>query len=605
MKLRNVAIIAHVDHGKTTLVDSLLLQSGALRSNQRVSERAMDSGDLERERGITILSKCTSITWGEYRINIVDTPGHADFGAEVERILGMVDGVLVLVDAAEGPMPQTKFVLEKALKLNLHPIVVINKVDRVDGRPWDVYEEVFELFATLDATESQLDFPIVFASARDGWAKVDLESPSKDLSSLFNMIIDRVPQPRADVCKPFSMLVTMLESDPFLGRLLTGRIQTGVIRPNSIVRAINYSGTPIEEARITKLLAFRGLKRTAIDEAKAGDIIAIAGFENASVSDTIADSKVSIALEAHPIAPPTIAVSFLVNDSPFAGEGQYLTSREIRARLLREAESNISIKVNDDNTTDSFNVSGRGELQLGILIETMRREGYEFCIGPPRVLQKVDPDTGSILEPMEEVQIDTDNEYVGAIVDGISKRQGKFIDMRQSGNGRIRLLFHTPSQSLIGYNSDLLTTTRGSAIMSRIFHSFQPKGAKSLSRHNGVLVSGNQGKSVAFALWNLEERGSIFIAPGDPVYPGMIIGRHSRPGDLLVNPLKSKQLTNIRASGSDEAISLTTPTNQSLEEAIAFINPDELVEVTPKSIRLRKRLLNAHDRKRAQRKADC
>ncbi len=603
MNLRNVAIIAHVDHGKTTLVDSLLLQSGALRSNQRVSERAMDSGDLERERGITILSKCTSITWREYRINIVDTPGHADFGAEVERILGMVDGVLVLVDAAEGPMPQTKFVLEKALGLNLHPIVVINKVDRADSRPWEVYEEVFDLFSALDASESQLDFPIVFASARDGWAKLDPDSTSKDLSPLFSMIIDHVPSPHADIDKPFSMLVTMLEADPFLGRILTGRIKTGVIRPNTTVRAINYSGKSIEERRITKLLAFRGLKRTVIEEAKAGDIIAIAGLEDASVSDTIADPKVSIALEAQPIAPPTISVSFLVNDSPFAGEGQYLTSREIRTRLLREAESNISIKVKDDSTTDSFNVSGRGELQLGILIETMRREGFEFCIGPPRVLQKVNSETGEILEPMEEVQIDTDNEFVGAIVDGISKRQGKFIDMRQSGNGRIRLQFHTPSASLIGYNSDLLTTTRGSAIMSRIFHSFQLKSAKTMGRHNGVLVSGNQGKSVAFALWNLEERGSIFITPGDPVYPGMIIGRHSRPGDLIVNPLKSKQLTNIRASGSDEAISLTTPRKLSLEEAIAFINPDELVEVTPRSMRLRKRLLNPHDRKRAQRKA--
>ena len=602
MKLRNIAIIAHVDHGKTTLVDSLLFQSGTLRANQRVAERALDSGDLERERGITILSKCTSVAWRDLRINIVDTPGHADFGAEVERILSMVDGVLVLVDAAEGPMPQTKFVTAKALGLGLRPIVVINKVDRPDARPWQAHEEVFDLFSALDADEAQLDFPVLFASAKQGWADLEPDGPRKDLTPLFEIVARHVPPPEAEPDAPFAMLVTTLEADPFLGRVLTGRIHSGAIRANTKIRALDRAGEIIEETRVTKLLAFRGLKRSAIEEAHAGDIVALAGFERASVADTLADPSVTRAMAAEPVDPPTLAVSFLANDSPLAGtEGSRLTSREIRARLRREAESNIAIRVTEKDGEDSFEVAGRGELQLGVLIETMRREGFELCIGRPRVLQRTDPESGRILEPIEEVQIDVDEEFTGAVVEGIAKRRGELMDMRPSGGGRTRLLFHAPSRGLIGYNGELLTATRGSAVMNRIYHCYQPHKGDIAGRRTGVLISNGEGKSVAFALWNLEERGPMFIGAGEPVYGGMVIGQHTRGSDLIVNPLKTKQLTNIRAAGSDEAVRLTTPRRMSLEQAIAYIDSDELVEVTPKSVRIRKRLLDPHARKRAAR----
>ncbi|MDP6473773.1 MAG: translational GTPase TypA [Alphaproteobacteria bacterium] len=602
MKLRNIAIIAHVDHGKTTLVDSLLFQSGTLRANQRVAERALDSGDLERERGITILSKCTSVAWRDLRINIVDTPGHADFGAEVERILSMVDGVLVLVDAAEGPMPQTKFVTAKALGLGLRPIVVINKVDRPDARPWQAHEEVFDLFSALDADEAQLDFPVLFASAKQGWADLEPDGPRKDLTPLFEIVARHVPPPEAEPDAPFAMLVTTLEADPFLGRVLTGRIHSGAIRANTKIRALDRAGEIIEETRVTKLLAFRGLKRSAIEEAHAGDIVALAGFERASVADTLADPSVTRAMAAEPVDPPTLAVSFLANDSPLAGtEGSRLTSREIRARLRREAESNIAIRVTEKDGEDSFEVAGRGELQLGVLIETMRREGFELCIGRPRVLQRTDPESGRILEPIEEVQIDVDEEFTGAVVEGIAKRRGELMDMRPSGGGRTRLLFHAPSRGLIGYNGELLTATRGSAVMNRIYHCYQPHKGDIAGRRTGVLISNGEGKSVAFALWNLEERGPMFIGASEPVYGGMVIGQHTRGSDLIVNPLKTKQLTNIRAAGSDEAVRLTTPRRMSLEQAIAYIDSDELVEVTPKSVRIRKRLLDPHARKRAAR----
>ena len=594
MNLRNIAIIAHVDHGKTTLVDSLLMQSGTLRANQRVVERALDSGELERERGITILSKCTSVAWRDLRINIVDTPGHADFGAEVERILSMVDGVLVLVDAADGPMPQTKFVLAKALGLGLRPIVVINKVDRPDARPSQAHEEVFDLFSALDADEEQLDFPVLFASAKEGWADLDPDGPRKDLTALFETVVTHVPPPVAELDAPFTMLVTTLESDPFLGRVLTGRIHSGAIRPNTKIRALNRDGELIEETRITKLLAFRGLKRTAVEEATAGDIVAVAGFARATVADTLADPNVTAAMPSEPVDPPTLAVSFLANDSPLAGlEGNRLTSREIRDRLLREVESNISIRVSEGEGGDSFEVAGRGELQLGVLIETMRREGFEMCIGRPRVLQRTDPETGVMLEPIEEVQIDVDDQYVGAVVEGVSVRRGELMDMRP--------MFHAPSRGLIGYNGELMTSTHGSAVMNRIYHSYSPHKGEVAGRRTGVLISNSQGKSVAFALWNLEERGPMFIGAGESVYSGMVIGQHTRGSDLIVNPLKAKQLTNIRASGTDEAVRLVTPRRMSLEQAIAYIDIDELVEVTPKSIRIRKSLLDPHARKKAAR----
>ena len=602
-QIRNIAIIAHVDHGKTTLVDTMLKQSGTFRTNQNVAERAMDSNDLERERGITILAKCTSLFWQDVRINIVDTPGHADFGGEVERILSMVDGVVVLVDAAEGPMPQTKFVLSKALKLGLRPIVVINKIDRQDARPEEVLEEIFDLFMALDANDDQLDFPIAYASGRGGWAVRDLTQDRVDISPLFDLIISHVHAPKTIVDAPFSMLITTREYDPYLGRVLTGRIHSGIAKINMPVRVLNREGQIVESGRINKLLAFRGLERISIDQAEAGDIIALAGLEKATVAETIAAPEVMEALPGQPIDPPTLAMTFSINDSPLAGrEGSKLTSRMLRDRLTKEAEGNVAIRVTETADKDAFEVAGRGELQLGVIIETMRREGFELSISRPRVLYQTD-DAGNRLEPIEEIQIDVDDEFVGTVVESMNSRKSEMQDMRPSGGGKTRIIFFTPSRGLIGYHGQFLTETRGTGIMSRVFHEYGPFRGSIEGRRNGVLICNGSGETTAYSLNTLEDRGILFLDPGTQVYQGMIIGENSRENDLEVNPLKGKQLTNVRASGKDEAIRLTPPKIMTLEQAIAYIQDDERVEVTPKSIRLRKAVLDPNDRKRSERAA--
>jgi len=606
MDIRNIAIIAHVDHGKTTLVDQLLKQSGTFRANQQVMERALDSNDLERERGITILAKCTSVDWKGTRINIVDTPGHADFGGEVERILSMVDGVLVLVDAAEGPMPQTKFVLSKALRQGLRPIVVINKIDRSDARPTAVHNEIFDLFAVLDATEEQLDFPTLYASGRAGWAVAEPDDERKDLTPLFDLILRHVSPPESEPDAPFAMLVTTLEYDSYVGRVLTGRIHQGTARVNMPLKALSPDGAVIEEARLTKLFAFRGLERRPIEEAQAGDIVAIAGLQQTTVADTIGAPEVTQALPSMPVDPPTLAMIFSVNDSPLAGrEGNNkVTSRLIVERLKREAEGNVAIRVRESEEKDAIEVAGRGELQLGVLIETMRREGFELSISRPQVLVKTAPDGGK-LEPVEEVQVDVDQDFAGIVVEKMAQRKGELRDMRPSGGGKTRLTFLAPTRGLIGYQGEFMTDTRGTGIMSRLFHGYAPWKGPIEGRRNGVLISNGSGQAVAYALWNLEERGPMFITPGTEVYPGMIVGGHSRGNDLDVNPLKGKQLTNIRTTAKDEAVRLTPPILMGLEQAIAYIADDELVEVTPKSIRLRKRFLDPHERKRASRAAEA
>ncbi|WP_342278202.1 MULTISPECIES: translational GTPase TypA [unclassified Candidatus Tisiphia] len=600
--IRNIAIIAHVDHGKTTLVDNMLKQSGTFRENQAVAERAMDSNDLERERGITILAKCTSLMWENIRINIVDTPGHADFGGEVERILTMVDGVVLLVDSSEGTMPQTKFVLSKALKLGLKPIVVINKIDRPDRRVSEVVDEVFELFMALEATNEQLDFPIIYASGRSGWASLHLEDQQKDLSPLFDLIVSHVPAPVADSSLPFSMLVTTREYNSYFGRVFTGLVQSGTVKINQNVKVLNRDNMVIENARISKILSFRGLERVAVDVAYAGDIIAIAGIQNATVADTICDPEIMIALPSLPIDPPTLSMTFGVNDSPLAGrEGSKLTSRVLGDRLMREIESNVAIHVSQTEEKDAFQVAGRGELQLGILIETMRREGFELSISRPRVLFKED-EQGKRLEPIEEIQVDVDDDFVGVVVKSLAIRKAEMTDMRPSGGGKTRVTFLGPSRGLIGYHGQFLTETRGTGVMNRVFHSYGPYKGLIEGRRNGVLISNGDGESVAYALWNLEERGKMFINPNELVYQGMIIGEHNRDNDLEVNPLKAKQLSNVRASGKDEAMRLIPPVIMTLEQSISYIQNDERVEVTPKSIRLRKAVLNPNDRKRSERR---
>jgi len=599
MSLRNIAIIAHVDHGKTTLVDVLLKQSGTFRENQQVAERAMDSNDIERERGITILAKCTSVDWQGTRVNIVDTPGHADFGGEVERILSMVDGALLLVDASEGPMPQTKFVLGKALALGLRPIVVINKVDKPEQRAYEVQDEVFDLFAALGADEHQLDFPTLFSSAKQGWASETPDAPGSDMSVLFERIVAHVPEPTVQPDEPFRMLATTVESDPYLGRILTGRIQSGRIKPNTHLKALSRDGKELERARVSKILAFRGLERTPLDEAEAGDIVALAGFSEATVADTLCATEVESALPANPIDPSTIAVTFAVNDSPLAGrEGDKVTSRLIRDRLFREAEGNVAIRVKETEDKDAFEVAGRGELQLAVLIEQMRREGYELSISRPRVLLQSDPETGQRQEPIDEVYVDVDEEFSGAVIEAVTTRKGELLEMKPSGGGKQRLVFNAPARGLIGYHGDFLTATRGTGIMNRVFQGYAPYKGPIPGRRAGVLVSMEQGEAVAYALQNLEDRGPLMVSPGDKVYSGMILGEHNKGQDLEVNPLKAKQLTNFRASGKDDAIDLTPPIKMTLERAIAYIEDDELVEVTPKSIRLRKRYLDPHERKR-------
>ncbi len=603
--IRNVAIIAHVDHGKTTLVDQLLRQAGAFRANQHVAERAMDRNDLERERGITILAKATAIEWKGIKINIVDTPGHADFGGEVERILSMVDGAIVLCDAAEGPLPQTKFVLTKALARGLRPIVVINKVDRQDARPHEVHDEVFDLFAALGATDEQLDFHTLFASGRQGWADLELEGPRKDLSAMFDLILSHVPAPTVDVDAPFAMNASILEADNFLGRILTGRIEQGVARLNMPVRVLRQDGSVVESGRLTKLMTFSGLDRVPVEEVTAGDIIAIAGLSDATIPDTIASPEVTVPLPAIPVDPPTLAMTFRINDGPLGGrEGKKVTSRQIRDRLLKETEGNVAIKVKVSEEVDAFEVAGRGELQLGVLIEQMRREGFELTIGRPRVLTRDNPATGEKEEPFEECLIDVDEQYSGVVVEKMSVRKGMMQDMRPSGGGKVRLTFHIPSRGLIGYHGEFLTDTRGTGMMNRLFLGYQPWAGVIEGRRNGSLISNADGEAIQYALFYLQERGTLFVNPGDKVYVGLILGENSRDNDLDVNPIKEKKLTNIRAAGKDEALLLIPPRRMSLEQAIAYIEDDELVEVTPGAVRLRKRYLDPHERKKHARRAE-
>ncbi|PAX07302.1 translational GTPase TypA [Sphingomonas lenta] len=605
MNLRNVAIIAHVDHGKTTLVDQLFRQSGTFRDNQRVEERAMDSNDLEKERGITILAKCTSVDWKGTRINIVDTPGHADFGGEVERILSMVDGVILLVDSSEGAMPQTKFVTGKALALGLRPIVVVNKIDRSDARVQEVLDEVFDLFVSLEATDEQLDFPVLYASGRNGYASDDADAREGTLEPLFEKIVGHVPAPNVDPDAEFKFLVTLLDRDNFLGRILTGRVDSGTIKLNQPIHALDGDGNVIETGRATKIMSFRGLERVPVEEARAGDIISLAGLTVATVANTIADTSVSEPITAQPIDPPTLSMRFAVNDSPMAGrEGSKVTSRMIRDRLFREAESNVAIRVTESADKDSFEVAGRGELQLGVLIETMRREGFELGISRPRVLFR-DGDAGRE-EPYETVVIDVDEEFSGTVVDKMNQRKAEMVDMRPSGGGKTRITFSAPSRGLIGYHGEFLSDTRGTGIMNRLFEKYGPYKGQIEGRKNGVLISNGNGEANAYALNALEERGILFVAPGDPLYEGIIVGENAKTDDLEVNPMKSKQLTNFRASGGkDDAIRLTPPKKMTLEQAIAYIDDDEMVEVTPKSIRLRKRHLDPHERKRASRQKEA
>ncbi|MBC9180232.1 translational GTPase TypA [Pseudoroseomonas ludipueritiae] len=605
MELRNVAIIAHVDHGKTTLVDNLLKQAGAFRANQAVAERAMDRNDLERERGITILAKSTAVEWKGVKINIVDTPGHADFGGEVERILSMVDGAIVLCDAAEGPLPQTKFVLTKALARGLKPIVVINKVDRQDARADEVLNEVFDLFAALGASDEQLDFHTMFASGRQGWADLTMDGPRKDLSPMFDLILSHVPAPKVDLNAPFAMNATILEADSFLGRILTGRIEQGVAKTNMPVRVLRQDGTVVETGRLTKLMTFSGLDRVPVDEVQAGDICAIAGLSDATIPDTIASPEVAAPLPAIPIDPPTLTMTFRINDGPLGGrEGKKVTSRQIRDRLFKEIEGNVAIRVKVSEEVDAFEVAGRGELQLGVLIETMRREGFELTIGRPRVLTQVNPETGEKEEPYEEAVIDVDEEYSGVVVEKLSLRKGMMQDMRPSGGGKVRLTFHIPSRGLIGYHGEFMTDTRGTGMMNRLFLGYQPWAGPIEGRIKGSLISNSDGEAVQYALFSLQERGTLFVDPGAKVYTGLILGEHSRENDLDVNPIKEKKLTNVRAAGKDEALLLTPPRRMSLEQAIAYIEDDELVEVTPSAIRLRKRYLDPNERKKHARRSD-
>ncbi len=605
MDMRNIAIIAHVDHGKTTLIDRLLTQSGTFRDNQKVGERVMDSNDLERERGITILAKVTSLQWHDTRINIVDTPGHADFGGEVERILNMVDGCVLLVDAAEGPMPQTKFVLQKALKIGLRPIVCINKIDRPDERHLEVVNEVFDLFANLDASEEQLDFPIIYGSAKHGWMADKPDGEQKDMAPLFDLVVKHFNPPVVEE-GPFRMLATTLEANPFLGRVLTGRIRSGSVKANQVVKVLSVDGSVVETGRVSKVLSFRGIDRVPVESADAGDIIQISGLVKATVSDTFCDPSVTEPIQATKIDPPTLAMAFRINDGPLAGkEGDKVQSRVIRERLMREAEGNIALRVTmSESETDAFEVAGRGELQLGILIETMRREGFELTVGRPRVVFQTN-EAGEKTEPLEEVIIDVDEDYTGVVVQKVSERKGELRDMRPSGVGRQRLIFHAPTRGLIGYQSELLSDTRGTAIMNRLFHSYVPHVGAIPMRHTGALISNGEGEAVAYAIFYLQDRGPMFIEAGTKVYAGMIIGEHTRGNDLELNVLKEKKLSNVRSSGKDEAMILTPPIKMSLEKALAYVGEDEYVEITPKSIRLRKAVLDPNERKRISRQKEA
>ncbi len=597
--LRNIAIIAHVDHGKTTLVDKLLRQSGTFRENQQVDERVMDSNDIEKERGITILAKNTAIDFEGTHINIVDTPGHADFGGEVERVLGMVDGVLLLVDAVEGPMPQTRFVTKKALALGLKPIVVVNKIDRPGSRPDWVVDQTFELFDKLGATDEQLDFPIIYASALNGFAKLDMKEESDSMRPLFETVLSYVPAPSGDPEAPLQLQLAALDYSTYTGRLGIGRVLNGRIKPGQVVAVMNHENQ-VAQGRINQVLGFQGLDRVPVEEAEAGDIVIISGLDEIGIGVTIADRDNPIGLPMLTVDEPTLTMDFLVNSSPLAGtEGKYVTSRQIRERLTKELLTNVALRVEDTADSDVFRVSGRGELHLTILLENMRREGFELACAKPRVVYK--EINGEKCEPYENLTIDLEDAHQGAIMEEIGRRRGELTNMESDGKGRTRLEYHIPARGLIGFQSDFMTMTRGTGLISHIFDDYAPVKPDLPGRHNGVLISQENGETVAYALWNLEDRGRMFVSPGDKLYEGMIIGIHSRDNDLVVNPIKGKKLTNVRASGTDEAVRLTPPIKLTLESAVEFIDDDELVEITPKSIRLRKRFLKEHERKRANR----
>ncbi len=598
--IRNITIIAHVDHGKTTLIDNLMKQSGSFRENEVVDERLMDSGELEKERGITILAKPASINWKDNRINIIDTPGHRDFAAEVERVLSMADGALLLIDSAEGVMPQTKFVLSKALKQGLKPIVVINKLDKADQRANEVLDETFDLFVSLDANEEQLDFPVLYASGRSGWADTEVDGPRGNLNPLLDLILDHVKPAKFEKEKPFAMLSTLLYADSFLGRSLVGRITQGTAKANQSIKAINLKGEKVDEGKLTKIFRYEGTKKVPIEVGEAGDIVVIAGLEKANVSDTICDLDVIEPISATPIDPPTMSITITVNTSPLAGkEGKKLTSTQIRDRLLQEAQNNVGITFAENNGNDSFVVSGRGELMLEILLTQMRREGFEMTVSPPKVLYQID-ESGKKLEPIEEIIMDLDEEYSSKVIDSMNRRKGKLINLKDTGKDKKRLIFHAPTRGLMGYTSRFLTLTKGNGVINRIFHSYGPFEGEMEGRRNGALIAMEQGKAVAFAIFNLQARGEMFVTHNDPVYPGMIVGLSPKPGDMIINVMKGKKLTNMRTQGTDENVVLTPVRQMSIAEQLSMLNTDEALEITPKSCRLRKSILDPHERKRSE-----
>ena len=598
--IRNITIIAHVDHGKTTMIDNLMKQSGSFRDNEVVNERLMDSGELEKERGITILAKPASINWKDSRINIIDTPGHRDFAAEVERVLSMADGALLLIDSAEGVMPQTKFVLAKALKQGLKPIVVINKLDKADQRANEVLDETFDLFVSLDANEDQLDFPVLYASGRSGWASKEVDSPRENLHPLLDLIIEHVKPAELDKTKPFAMLSTLLYADSFLGRSLVGRISQGTAKANQPIKAINLKGEKVDEGKLTKIFRYEGTKKVPIEIGEAGDIVVIAGLEKANVADTICDPELNDPIPATPIDPPTMSITITVNSSPLAGtEGKKLTSTQIRDRLVSEAQNNVGITFSQNENVDSFVISGRGELMLEILLTQMRREGFEMTVSPPKVLFQKD-EAGNKLEPIEEITVDLDEEYSSKIIDSMNRRKGKLLDLKDTGKDKKRLVFHAPTRGLMGYTSRFLTLTKGTGVINRLFHGYGKFEGEMDGRKNGALISMSTGKAVAFAIFNLQARGEMFVTHNDPVYEGMIVGLTPKPGDMIINVMKGKQLTNMRTQGTDENVVLTPVRQMSIAEQLSMLNTDEALEITPKSLRLRKAILNPHDRKKSE-----
>ena len=596
--IRNITIIAHVDHGKTTMIDNLMKQSGSFRENEVVDERLMDSGELEKERGITILAKPASINWKDSRINIIDTPGHRDFAAEVERVLSMADGALLLIDSAEGVMPQTKFVLAKALKQGLKPIVVINKLDKADQRANEVLDETFDLFVSLDANEEQLDFPVMYASGRSGWASKEVDGPRENLHPLLDLIIEHVKPAELDKTKPFAMLSTLLYADSFLGRSLVGRISQGTAKANQPIKAINLKGEKVDEGKLTKIFRYEGTKKVPIEVGEAGDIVVIAGLEKANVADTICDPELNDPIPATPIDPPTMSITISVNSSPLAGtEGKKLTSTQIRDRLVLEAQNNVGITFSQNTNVDSFVISGRGELMLEILLTQMRREGFEMTVSPPKVLYQQD-EAGNKLEPIEEITVDLDEEFSSKIIDSMNRRKGKLLDLKDTGKDKKRLIFHAPTRGLMGYTSRFLTLTKGTGVINRIFHGYGKFEGEMDGRKNGALISMATGKAVAFAIFNLQARGEMFVTHNDPVYEGMIVGLAPKPGDMIINVMKGKQLTNMRTQGTDENVVLTPVRKMSIAEQLSMLNTDEALEITPKSLRLRKAILNPNDRKK-------